>query len=188
LPEFVRLYTQPEAADLPAGELPAEPPRFRMAEVGTESKGRLPHVGTTLAGRMDGTASPIKRLEFHVMGRYDEKSGLIRSLAILPDFDLRDYPAVFDCDAVYRDKRGSGEVYAVLNFRLEGKKYVIGPMDCVLNALPANAAASFGAIARYFPDIARSMVSDGTVKGVSHEGLRDFLRKVATGEIEVIAE
>lgn len=47
---------------------------------------------------------------------------------------------------------------------------------------------SIYAIASFFPDIVRSMVSAETVKGVSHKALRDFLGKVASGAIVVLSQ
>jgi hypothetical protein len=183
---FVDLYTSNGVADLPPGELPPEPLVVHMAQTGAETSGSDTKMVADLDGTVSGGTSKVKELSVLAIGDYDAGRNAFEYFALLLKDNLGKNTGVSSCNGVRIEDWGQGGVHAVIEFEIVGSTYAALDFECVTSSLPEETALEADFIVTHFKDIAASMITDGTIAAVSHDGLRSLLERAAAGEAKLI--
>ncbi|RYE07015.1 MAG: peptidoglycan-binding protein [Hyphomicrobiales bacterium] len=181
---FVELYAADGVADLPPGELPPEPLVIHVHQSASENDSLEGQMATSIIGTVSG-APGVEELGLLLIGEYNAARGRFDWLNLLLLDDIAKQTGVKDCPGVRIEDWGNGGVHAVVDFSVLGKSYFAKSADCLISKLPENTAREAEFVLTNFGDIARSMVADGTLPGVTHPGLRGLLESVAAGDITI---
>lgn len=186
---FLTLYTGGEVAVLPEGALPVagDPVTIHVAQTGAERAGRDPEVITSLKGVVAGGPDGLDKVDFLIIGGYDFGRGDFDWLSLLLQDNIKqDAATAADaCEGTRIENWGDGTRHLVIEFSPSPKHYGGPDADCIVAALPAPTSLQADFLLTHFADVAKSMVADGTLESVTHEGLKLFLGQVARGEVVV---
>ena len=78
-----------------------------------------------------------------------------------------------------------GEVRISINFLHIDNSYEAQSVDCIIAAVPERFGARIRYLTSSFQRIAEEMVNSGSITSIKREGLRDWMTRVASGEIEI---
>lgn len=187
LQTFVDLYTAEGVADLPPGELPVEPLAIHAFQQGSETTGKDKRVVADFGGRVTGDPSGVTELSFLVSGEFDYDASRLEWLSLILLDDVKGNNAVDACDGVRIEDWGDGGSHAVIEFEAKGLRYTARDMACLAENLPDGTAEEAAFLIGHFADLAKSLITDGTIGAISNDGLKLFLERVAAGEILVEA-
>lgn len=185
---FVDFYTDPEVADLPAGERPPDirdgllvPTRIVRAVVEQENGSSAMQVNSTIMGTVEGTK--FKKFDVLLEGVYIAKTEQMMTLNITFTDDLgeKNTPDVRSCGG--RLVVDSFGYHVKVDFSIEDGIYALPKGDCFAKLLPGKVGEKVNFVLSHFSDIAVGLVGDKTF--IAHEGLKSFLGKVASGEIAI---
>lgn len=182
---FLALYTADGVADLPPGEMPVEPLAIHAFQAISENDGPGGEVVTQIDGKVTGGSGDLKSFGMLLIGDFDASRNRFDWLNIALQSDIRKNQDVASCDGARIEDWGDNGVHAVIEFEGSRDYYRALTPDCTLSKLPTDAAREAEFVLSHFRDIASSMVADGTITGITHEGLRTFMQAVAAGTIFV---
>lgn len=189
LPAFVEAYAAAGAADLAPGRLPGADLVSATNEViaGEDFSltwGDKRNVHSELVATVAGRDTPIR---FAIIGFYDARSRQFANLsfALLEPIE-QPLDAIADCGAGAGVERPfGGDPVVGLRFQRKDSAYVIENADCILSKAPRNQRQRLAFLIDNFADIAVGMARDGTLATIRNDSLRDFIGRVAYGEISV---
>lgn len=181
---FVELYTSEGVADLPPGELPPEPLVIHFAQTGSETSGQDPQVVADFDGTVSG--GPVEELSVLAIGDFNPGRKAFEYFALLLKDNLGKKTDVASCEGVRIEDWGQGGVHAVIEFQIVGSTFTALDFGCVTSKLPEETALEADFIVTQFKEIAASMITDGTIAGVSHDGLRNLIERAASGEVKIL--
>jgi len=182
---FVTLYTADGVSDLPPGEVPREPLAIHAFQQGSETSGEDKYVAADFSGKVTGDPSGVTDLNFLLTGEFDYATNRFEWLSVIMMDDLKGNTAVSDCQGIRIEDWGDGGTHAVIEFDAKQFKYIAQDMGCIADKMPEKTARKAAFIVDHFAELAKSLVTDGTIEGVSNDGLKMFLRRVANGEIAI---
>jgi hypothetical protein len=183
--KFVDLYTGEGVADLPPGEQPIEPLAIHVAQAGSETSGLDPKMVADLRGSVSGGDSKVDEVSFLAIGEFNSSRKAFDYFALLLNDDLGKDTDVQSCRGIRIEDWGDGGMHAVIELQIAGDTYTARDFGCVISKLPEETGREADFIVSRFKDIAASMVADGAIATVSHEGLRALLEGVAGGRITI---
>ncbi len=193
LPVFVELYSSKGVENLPRGVLkrpiPVRRPKYsiKIAEKSAHSSGKAPDVNSSLFGTIKGVEKRRSELFFIVAGRFDFNAILFQDLSFIIQTPLGDNErsALKVCNPEI-NTFPDGSKHLEISFLRRANTYTASQkMDCYLQNLSGRQEAEARFIAENFGDIAINLVNSGKNKLVRHDGLRDFIVRVATGEVTI---
>ena len=196
---FVDLYKQADVATLPAGALPVPLPQpniiVHASEMASNDEGPgiynvefIAHAEINqpkgVVGHKD--ADVPNQTYWSMMGRFIPKVAAFVDLQLImaDNLDKKTADAVSNC-SVEITKFKDGTSHAILHATTGLKTYFIPHADCVIKALPPDAAFNVDMVTHHFQDIAIGLFTEGTIKSVTQPGLAAFLEKVARGTVSI---
>lgn len=184
---FVDLYTSAGVAELPPGALPVEPLAIHAYQQGSETTGDDARVAADFGGRVTGDPGGVTDLNFLLTGEFDYAASQFEWLHLLMLDDLKGNKAAANCKGVRIEDWPDGSSHAAIEFDTKELRYIARDTACVLEKLPEQIGREATFIAGHFAELAKGLVTDGTLPHVSNDGLKLFLERVAAGEILVEA-
>ncbi len=193
LQTFVDLYSDKGAEALPKGQaavaaISAKPKTYvKLGEMLAMKTGRDPQVNSNFYGKIKGAKKGQNELDFILLGYFGFADSNFRELS----FILQDVLSKAQANAAAKCGFSiidfpDGTKHVEIAMRKNGAAFAApANIDCLTAALPKRAAAQLPYLTKDFGDLAKSIVSDGTVKKLRHEGLKVFMTRVAAGEIIV---
>jgi len=183
--KFLELYTSEGVADLPPGEQPIEPLAIHVAQAESETSGLDPKMVTDLRGSVSGGGSEVDEVSFLAIGDFNVSRKAFDYFALLLNDDLGKDTDVQSCRGIRIEDWGDGGMHAVIELQIAGDRYTAQDFACVISKLPEQTGREADFIVSRFKDVAASMVADGGIATVSHEGLRALIEDVAAGRITI---
>jgi uncharacterized membrane protein (Fun14 family) len=202
LQRFVELYTGESVADLPPGKLDearaevavatygavsSVTPGIHVAEVRAEKSGNEVEAISHFAGTINGAEEARDEISFLLIGQFNYAASNFDELDILLTDDLGPTapPALLSCPGQRTETWGDGSMRAVIRLRKAGQNFTASGGRCIIAALPGKAAFQAEFLLTRFREMAVSMVTDGTIDQITHDGVKIFMNRVALGEISI---
>lgn len=180
---FVDLYTAEGVADLPPGELPPEPLVIRAFQQGSETKGTDKRVVADFGGKITGDPTGVTDVSFLLTGEFDYTANRFEWLSLILLDDLKGNKDAATCEGVRVEDWGGNGTHAVIELDASGTFYLARDMACVADKLPKQIGLEAAFIVDHFAELATSLIANGTIEGVSNDGLKLFLQDAAAGKV-----
>ena len=187
---FLETYNGAAVSSLPPGTLPVRPPfTIRIGETNPDRYGHDPEAASQFEGQVDYPDGTRQALNFMLIGDYNFKHQNFNSLGIKLDNSLgKTVPLKLQSCVWLRFEDHDDGKRAVIQLSRRGeKKFIASSATCVIDALPPKFAEEAKFLLSHFREVAESMANIDAIKLISHDGLKDFMERVAKGEISVTA-
>jgi hypothetical protein len=138
-----------------------------------------------LRGSISGGDTKIDEVSFLAIGDFDVSRKRFTYFALLLNDDLGKNTDVDTCRGVRIETWGDGDTHAVIELQAFGNTYTARDFACVTSKLPEETGREADFIVSRFKDIAASMIADGAIATISHDGLKAFIEDTAAGKITI---
>lgn len=146
--------------------------------------GKDSQVNTTFTSRVLKHPT-VKTVNFNMLGQFNFNDSTFYDFAFYFHDNLKDTKALAACGSDNVLTFPDGTKHAWLHFTIIGNKFSAQHPDCVIAAVPKPLGTNIAFLVDNFPDVVAGMAKDGTISLVSHEGLRAFLKRAASGEVQI---
>lgn len=150
-------------------------------------EGRAFKVGSLWVSVIEGARNGENRLDFNIDGIYNFKNSNFTKLEFAINHPLgKTKPAGLDACGYVKTVTYEDDLHRiVISFAQDGTTFTAKNVDCIVAALPEEAAFVVKFLTDSFRDIAIGVISSGTVDTIQHDGLKDWIEQVAYGKIVV---
>ncbi len=185
-PLFLDLYTRPGVAGLPRPDGPVQPPlAIRAWESFSRFEGDAPQITTDIDAevtRADGSTFTVR---FILIGRYSLEKVAQLEMLFQQDIGAAAAGGLASCPDQRVESWDDGTHHLVLRFAPGEAGFVHRESQCLIDALPEAVGGEIAFVLDHFRDIALAMTRSGTVEDVKHNGVREMIRRVASGDLMV---
>ena len=193
-PIFLELYKSLGAADLPPGVRPGDIATIsadfvvHARETSSQSVGDALDIDSSFEAIAEGTPKGQLKIRFSLYGIYVPKEQNFYKVELIMSDPVKEKDVFFACGATTEeDDDGKHFVHIPLKIAKKDGTLSIRKRDCLLEALPDHLVDQVSFLANHFSDIAVGLVRDGKARELSSVHVREFIERVAQGDIKVVA-
>jgi Polysaccharide lyase len=156
----------------------------RSVESLSMKSGKDSQVNTSFVSRVRKHPK-VKSFDFSMLGAFDFRNKTFYELELYFHDELKDTKALSACGSRSVLTFPDGSKHAWVHFKSAGNAFSALQADCIIKAVPPKLGNALAFLLDNFGDVAVGMAKDGTINLLGHEGLRDFMNRVAIGEVTV---